>query len=63
MKIQYENNLVHKFGMGDPTTCFYRFFADENDKNDTQITQYFIIHGLGLCIKVDCYVSHLFYAW
>ena len=21
------------------------------------------MHGLGLCIKVDSYVDHLFYAW
>ena len=25
--------------------------------------QYFIVHGLGLCIKVDSYVAHMLYAW
>ena len=46
--------------MGDPTTCVYRFIYDEKDKNGTHITQYFIMNGLGLCIKVDSYVAHIF---
>ena len=49
--------------MGDHTTCVYQFIYDEKDKHDTHITQYFIMHGLGLCIKVDSYVAHFFYAW
>ena len=49
--------------MGDPTTCVYQFIYNENDKNDTQITQYFIMHGLGFFIKVYSYVDHMFYAW
>ena len=49
--------------MGDSITCVYQFIYDEKDKNDTYITQYFIMHGLGLCIKVDGYVAHFFYAW
>ena len=49
--------------MGDPTTFFYQFIYDEKDKNDTHVTQYFIMHGLGLCIKVDSNVPHFFYAW
>ena len=62
MKIQYENNYHHKLGMGDPTTFFYQFIYDEKDKNETQISQYFIMHGLGLCIKVDSCEDRLFYA-
>ena len=49
--------------MVDPTTVVYQLIYDENENNDTEITQYFIMHGLGLCINVDSYVSHLFYAW
>ena len=49
--------------MCDPTTCVYHFIYYEKDKNDTQVTQYFIMHGLGLCIKVDSYVTQMFYAW
>ena len=49
--------------MGDPTTCVYQFIYDEKYKNDTHITRYFIMHGLGLCIKVDSYVDHMFYEW
>ena len=32
MKIRYANNLIHKLGMGDPTTCVYQFIYDEKDK-------------------------------
>ena len=63
MKIQYVNNPVHKSGMGDTTTCVYKFIYDEKDKYDTQITHYFIMHRFGLCIMVDSYVAYLFYVW
>ena len=49
--------------MVDPTTCVYSFIYVEKDKNDTHITQYFIIYGLVLCIKVDSYMAHIFYSW
>ena len=49
--------------MGDTTTCVYQFIYNEKFKNDTQITKYFIIHRLVLCIKVYSYVDHMFYAW
>ena len=39
------------------------FIYDENDNDDTKIIQYFIMHGMRLCIKVDSYVAHMFYAW
>ena len=29
----------------------------------TKKLHYFIMHGLGLCIKVDSYVAHMFYEW
>ena len=63
IKIKYANKLVQKLGMGDTTACVYQFIYDENDSDDTQITQYFIMNGLGLCIKVDSYVDYMFYAW
>ena len=63
MKIGYADNSVHKLRMGNPTTCFYQFIYDEKNKNYTQITQYFNMYGLGLCIKVDSYVAHMFYVW
>ena len=49
--------------MGDPETCVYHFIYNEMDIFDKIIIQYFIMHGLGLCIKVDIHVSHMFYAW
>ena len=47
-KIQYANKLILEMPLGDPTTCVYQFFFDENDSNYTNIIKYFIIHGLGL---------------
>ena len=63
MKIKYADELVQIFGMDDPTKFVYKFIHDEKDSFDTKIVQYFILYGLGLCIKVDCYVAHMFYAW
>ena len=63
MKIQYTNKSVQNLGLGDPTRCVYQIIYDENNNDDTKIIQYFIMNGLGLCIKVDIYVAHIFYAW
>ena len=49
--------------MGDPTIHFYQFIYDENDSGDKKIIRCFIIHELGLYIKVDSYVAHMLYAW
>ena len=50
-------------GLVDTTTFVYQFIFDENDSDNTKIIQYSDIHGLGLCIKLDNYVSHMFYSW
>ena len=63
MKIKYANKSVQKFGMGDPAEFFYQFIYDKNDSDDKKMTQYFIMHGLELCIKVYSYVAHMFYEW
>ena len=47
MKIEYANELIINMELGDPTTCIYQFIFVENDRNDTNILQYFIMHGLG----------------
>ena len=49
--------------LGDHITCVYQFIFDQNDSNDTKIVQYFIICGLRLCIKLNSFVAHMFYAW
>ena len=49
--------------MGDPTTWVYQFIYDENDNVDTKIIQNYIMHGVGLCIKVYSYVTHMFYTF
>ena len=49
-------------GLVDPKPYVYRFIFDQYDSNDTKILQYFVMNGLGLCIKLNSYVSHMFYA-
>ena len=63
IKIKYANEFVQKLDMGYPTACANQFIQDKNDRIDTKIMQYFIMHGLVLCIKVDSYVAHMFHAW
>ena len=35
------NNFVQKLGLGDPTTCVYKFIYNENDNNDTKINIFY----------------------
>ena len=63
MKIQYENELVIKLGIGYPKTFVCQFIYHENDNDDTKIIQCFIMYGLLLCTKVDSCVAHMFYEW
>ena len=44
----------------DATKCVYQLFYYENDNDKTKKIQYFIIRVVGLCIKVDSYVDHMF---
>ena len=48
-------------GLGDPTTCVYQFIFDQDDSCDTAIIQYYIMHGLGLCIKLNSFVNINYY--
>ena len=41
---------------------FLSVIFDENDCNDTNIIQYFIMHGLGLCIKLNRFVVNMLYS-
>ena len=63
MKIKYANELIQNTGLVDPTTCVYQFIFHQVNSNETNMIQYFIMHGLGLCIKLNSFVSHMFYAW
>ena len=62
MEIKYANEFIQNMVLGDPTTCVYQFFFDENDINYTNIIQYFIMHRLGLCIKLNGSVANMLYA-
>ena len=47
--------------LGDTNACVYWFTFDKEDSKDTQIIQYFVMHGLVLCIKLKSYAAHIFY--
>ena len=63
MKINFANEFILKMVFDYLKTCVYQLIVYENDSNDTNIIQYFIMHGLGLCIRLDNFVAHMFYAW
>ena len=46
IKIQYENEFVQNFGVGDPKKLVYKFNNDEKGIVDTKIIKSFIVHGL-----------------
>ena len=62
MKVQYANKFIRNIVLGYIITCIYQFIFNENDSNDTNIMQYFIMHELGLWIKLDNHVTHMLYA-
>ena len=62
MKIKYANEFVQQLGMVDNTTCVYWFIYNWKKSSDKYIIQYFIMHWLGLFIKVYIYVEYIFYA-
>ena len=61
MKTKYANESFEQLGVGDTTTCVYQSTYYENDSVDTEIIQYFIMHGLGIFIKMDSCVAHMLY--
>ena len=63
MKLKYANEFVEILWIGDRITSFYQFIYDEKESIPTEIIQYFIMHGFGLCIKVDSNIAHIFYVW
>ena len=63
MKIQCANKSIKQLWMGYPTVCVYQFTYNEKNTVDTNIIQYFIMHGLGLYTKVDSVVAHMLYSW
>ena len=62
MIMKYSNEFILNMVLGDPTTCVYQFIYDETESNDTNIIQYFIKHGMGLCVKLYSFVAYMFYA-
>ena len=50
-------------GLGYTTTGVYKYIYDEKESNETQIIKYFILCRLGLCIKLNTFLSHMFYEW
>ena len=63
IKIKYSNEFIQNMGFGDPTTCFYKFILDQYASNETNILQYPIMDVMVLCIKLNNFVAHMFYAY
>ena len=42
------------------TTCAYQFISKEED--NIEFIQYFLMRGLGACVRQGSHTSHLFYA-
>ena len=57
MKIQYANEFIVDMELGYPETFFYQFIFNKNESNEKNIIQYFIMHELGLCIKLNYFYS------
>ena len=57
-----EMNSLKKWDWAILQPVFINFFIYENESNDTNIIQYFIMNGMGLCIKLNSFVAHMFYA-
>ena len=63
MKINFANEFILKMVFDYLKTCVYQLIVYENDSNDTNIIQYFSMHGLLLFIKLNSFVSHMLYEW
>ena len=50
-------------GLGDLKTCVYQVTFYKEDTDNTHILKYFVMDGLVICIKLNSYVAHIFYAW
>ena len=61
--MNYANEFIQDVGLGHAITCVYQVIFYQDASNDTKIIQYFIMHGVGLCIKINSIVAHMFYAW
>ena len=61
--MEFENEFIHDMVLIDPKTCVYQFIFDKYDSSDTKVIQYYVMHGQGLCIKLNSYVAHMLYAW
>ena len=49
--------------LDDTKICVYQMIFDKEYSDDTPILQYFVMCGLGLCIKLNSCRAHMFHAW
>ena len=49
--------------MSDPTTWVYQFIFYKYESKETNIIHYFVIHWLGLCIKLNSSIANILYTW
>lgn len=57
--IDYIYKIKDTIGISVPTTCAYQHVII---KQDIQLLQFFVMHGLGSCVFLHDFISHNFYA-
>ena len=62
LKCAYAESFVKTIGLGVPTTCVYQFVGTKDMVKKCNVIQYFVMHGIGLCIQLKSHVAHMFYA-
>jgi len=63
-RASYALKWLEAFGLGTPTTCVYQFVHDsveEEERQDLEIEQLFVMSGLGICVRLGSHIGHSFY--
>ena len=61
--MDYAKALIHNIVLGNHKTCIYQLNFDKEVIDNTQDLQYFSMHSVGIFIKLNSYISHMFYAF
>ena len=59
-KVRYLKDWIDLYGLGTPTTCVYQFVTGSSVCMP-DIIQYFIMDGVGICVRLRSHVGHMFY--
>ena len=61
--LDYIQRFDDRFGWSVYTTCAYQHvFKEEQEKEDSDLYQFFLMDGLGFCARITDHIGHSFYA-